>query len=116
MISLPPGTRVYLACGLTDMRKGFNGLSKLVQEKLMEDPFSGAVFAFRGKAGNLLKVLWWDTQGFCLFAKHIERGKFLWPRSTHQGSVSLTSAQLAMLIEGIDWRLPQRTWQPEIAG
>jgi transposase len=116
MISLPAGTRIYLACGQTDMRRGFDGLAKMVQDVLREDPFSGAVFAFRGKRGDLLKLLWWDTQGLCLFAKRIELGKFVWPRSSHEGAVTLTAAQLAMLVEGIDWRMPRRTWQPELAG
>ena len=70
---------------------------------------------FRGRRGDLVKVLYWDTQGLCLFAKRLERGRFVWPAAT-QGVVSLTPAQLSMLLEGIDWRMPARTWQPEMAG
>ena len=115
MIAIPPGVRIYLAMGATDMRKGFDGLSMLAQEVLKQEPFSGHLFVFRGKRGDLMKVLYWDGQGFCLFAKRLEKGRFVWP-ITKQGSVALTPAQLSMLLEGIDWRTPQRTWQPTVAG
>jgi transposase len=74
MITLAAGTRVWLAVGRTDMRKGFDGLSSLVQEKLAQDPFGAHLFVFRGRRGDLLKVLWYDGQGLCLFAKRLERG------------------------------------------
>lgn len=115
MIAIPAGVRVYLAMGPTDMRKGFNGLSVLAHDTLKQDPFSGHLFVFRGKRGDLVKVLYWDGQGFCLFAKRLERGRFVWP-ITKAGVVTLTPAQLSMLLEGIDWRAPQRTWQPTVAG
>ena len=72
------------------------------------------LYAFRGRRGDLVKILWWDGQGLCLFCKRLERGKFLWPQAK-DGSVSLTAAQLSMLLEGIDWRTPVRTWTPETA-
>ena len=72
MISLPPGARVWLACGRTDMRKGIDGLAMLAQQVLAEDPFGGALFAFRGKRGGLVKLLWYDGQGMCLFSKRLE--------------------------------------------
>jgi len=115
VIAIPTGARIYLALGSTDMRKGFDGLSMLAQQALAQDPFSGSLFVFRGKRGDLLKILWWDGQGFCLFAKRLEKGRFLWP-VTKDGVVTLTAAQLSMLLEGIDWRAPQRTWQPSVAG
>lgn len=115
MIALPSGVRIYLAMGPTDMRKGFDGLSMLAQDVLKQEPFSGHLFVFRGKRGDLVKVLYWDGQGFCLFAKRLEKGRFVWP-ITKEGSVTLTPAQLSMLLEGIDWRTPQRTWQPTVAG
>ena len=115
MIAIPVGARVYLALGRTDMRKGFDGLSMLAQSVLRQDPFSGHLFVFRGRRGDLLKILYWDGQGFCLFAKRLEKGRFIWP-VTKEGSVTLTSAQLSLLLEGIDWRNPQRTWQPTVAG
>ena len=114
MIGLPAGTKVWLACGVTDMRKGFDGLAALVQLSLHEDPFSGQLFVFRGRRGDRVKILWWDGDGLCLFAKRLERGRFVWPRVT-DGTVHLTQAQLSMLLEGIDWRRPERTWRPESA-
>ncbi len=111
MIGLPAGTRVWLAAGLTDKRKGFDGLAMLAQSALTEDPFSGHVFVFRGRRGDIIKLLWWDGQGFCLFAKRLEKGRFVWPQAA-SGAVSLTPAQLSILLEGIDWRMPARTWQP----
>ena len=80
-----------------------------------EDPFGGALFAFRGRRGGLVKLLWYDGQGMCLFNKRLERGHFVWPM-TETGRVSLTPAQLSMLLEGIDWRMPQRVRRPELAG
>ena len=95
----PPNVRVWLACGHTDMRKGFDGLASLTQQQLGQDPFSGQLFVFRGKRGDLIKVLCWDGQGLCLFAKRLEKGRFVWPQA-RDGTVSLTSAQLSMLLEG----------------
>jgi transposase len=114
MIGLPAGTRIWIAAGLTDMRSGFNGLVSKVQTALAEDPFSGHVFVFRGKRGDLIKVLWWTGDGLCLLAKRLERGRFVWPQAT-SGTVSLTQAQLSMLLEGIDWRRPERTQRPASA-
>lgn len=114
MIGLAGTVRVYLACGATDMRKGFDGLAALVQTTLKLDPHGGALFVFRGKRGDLIKALWWDGQGLCLFAKRLERGRFIWPQAK-DGSFVLTSAQLSMLLEGIDWRAPVRTWAPAAA-
>jgi len=115
MITPPPGTRVWLAGGHTDMRKGFDGLAMLVQEKLKRDPFGGQIFVFRGRRGYLLKALWWDGQGLVLLAKRLERGRFVWPTIAREGAVTLTTAQLAMLLEGLDWRTPTPSWRPEIA-
>ena len=114
MIGLPAGTRVWLAAGQTDMRKGFDGLAALAQSALTPDPFSGHVFVVRGRRGDIIKLLWWDGQGLCLFAKRLEKGRFVWPQAD-SGAVSLTPAQLSMLLEGIDWRMPTRTWQPQRA-
>jgi transposase len=111
MIGLPANTRVWIAARHTDMRKGFNGLAALVQTALADNPYSGHVFVFRGRRGDIIKVLWFDGQGLLLLAKRLERGRFVWPQAS-AGSVSLTPAQLSMLLEGIDWRMPARTWQP----
>jgi transposase len=114
MIGLPLGTRVWIAAGVTDMRRGMDSLAALVQTALGEQPFSGDVFVFRGRRGDLVKLLWWSGDGMNLYAKRLERGRFVWPQAT-SGVVHLTGAQLSMLLEGIDWRRPQRSWQPERA-
>jgi transposase len=103
MINLKPGTRVYVACRPVDMRKGFNGLAGLVAGALRHDPYSGQLFVFRGKRGDYLKMLYWDGTGLCLFAKRLEQGIFAWP-PVMDDCMSLSQGQLAMLIEGIDWR------------
>lgn len=124
MIGPGTGVRVYLACGATDMRKGIAGLAAAAQEVLRADPCSGAVFAFRGRRGDRIKLLYWDGQGFCLYYKVLERGRFPWPSpaddeprtangSRTGASARLTSAQLAMLWEGIDWRRPRWSAPPE---
>jgi transposase len=111
MITPPSGTRIWLAAGHTDMRRGMDGLAALVQTALEHDPFCGHVFIFRGRRGDLVKLLWFSGDGMNLYAKRLERGRFIWPLA-HSGSVHLSPAQLSMLLEGIDWRRPERTWQP----
>lgn len=115
MIGLGTGVKVYLACGVTDMRKGILGLATLAQDVLRQNPSSGAVFAFRGRRGDRIKLLTFDGQGFCLYYKVLERGRFPWP-SPVDGVARLTSAQLAMLWEGIDWRRPHWTAAPQRVG
>jgi transposase len=112
MIAPPAGGRIWLAAGMTDMRKGFDGLTALVQMQLSEDPFSGHLFVFRGRRGDRLKILWWSGDGLCLFYKRLESGHFVWPQA-HSGAVCLTNAQLSMLLEGIDWRRPKKAWRPQ---
>nr|WP_275897570.1 IS66 family insertion sequence element accessory protein TnpB [Sphingobium estronivorans] len=102
-MAFPPSTKIYLSLAPCDMRKGFDGLSAQVRNILQLDPFSGAVFLFRGKRGDRLKALVWDGSGLCMYAKRLERGKFVWPRA-HEGAVRLSAAQLAMLVEGLNWK------------
>jgi transposase len=104
------GMRVYLSCQPVDLRKGFDGLSAQVVNVLADDPFCGHLFLFRGKRGDYLKLLYWDGSGLCLFAKRLEKGRFVWPPLV-DGRLQLTPAQLALLVEGIDWR---RTVAPEL--
>ena len=96
------------------MRFGMPGLAAKAQTALGEQPYSGNVFVFRGRRGDLLKILWFSGDGMNLFAKRLENGRFVWPQAQN-GKVHLTNAQLSMLLEGIDWRAPRRTWQPTLA-
>ena len=115
MIPVPLTARVWLAAGVTDMRKGFAALAAQAEQTTKQSPFTGHMFVFRGRQGDLIKIIWWDGQGACLFSKRLEKGRFVWP-AAKEGKIALTPAQLAMLLEGIDWRLPQRTWRPLTAG
>jgi len=108
MIGPPNGARIWLVAGFTDLRRGFDGLSAQVQTRLNENPFSGEIYIFRGKHGDRIKVLWYSQDGLCLFYKRLSAGKFVWPQAA-SGTVSLSAAQLSMLLEGIDWRQPKRT-------
>jgi transposase len=112
MIALPSATQVWLAAGVTDMRRGMHGLAATVQTVPAENAYSGHVFVFRGRRGDLVKLLWWSGDGLCLFSQKLERGKFVWPQAT-SGSVCLSAAQLSMLLEGINWKRIERTWQPQ---
>jgi len=113
MMNFAPGTRVYLSCAPVNMRKGFDGLSAEVANVIRMDPYCGHLFVFRGKRGDYVKVLYWDGSGLCLYAKRLEKGRFVWPPILDE-QLHLTQAQLALLIEGMDWRrtvaapLPQR--------
>jgi transposase len=81
VIEPPAGTKIWIAAGVTDLRRGFDGLSAQVQNTLQQQPFSGHIFAFRGRRGDIVKLLWWDGDGLCLFAKRLERGRFIWPKA-----------------------------------
>ena len=115
MIPVPSGARVWLAAGHTDMRKGFDGLALMVQETLKRDPHNGHLFVFRGRRGGLIKVLWHDGQGMCLFAKRLERGRFRWPVAPPDAAqVTLEAVELAWLLDGVDLRRVPRPprWTP----
>ena len=115
MIPVPSGARVWLAVGFTDMRRGMNSLAVQVQEAMERDPHAGDLFVFRGRRGNLVKILWHDGVGMSLYAKRLEHGRFVWPSPT-KGVVAISAAQLAHMLEGIDWRNPRLTWRPSRAG
>jgi transposase len=116
VIAPPAGLRIYLACGVTDMRKGMTGLAMLVQQGLAEDPFGGAVYAFRGRRAGLIKLLWHDGVGLCLLTKRLEQGQFAWPTTATTGCIALSAAQLAALLDGCEWRAPVPRRRPELAG
>ena len=115
MIPVPSNARVWLAVGRSDMRKGMNGLALQVQEALGRDHHAGDLYVFRGRSGDLLKVFWHDGLGMSLYAKRLEKGRFIWP-SPADGVVAISAAQLAYLLDGIDWRNPRHTFRPERVG
>ena len=115
MIPVGSDVRIWLALGRTDMRRGMTGLALQVQEALGRDPYQGDLFIFRGRSGSLIKVIWHDGVGMSLYAKRLERGKFIWP-SAVDGTVAISAAQMAYMLEGIDWRNPRQTFRPERAG
>jgi transposase len=115
MIPVPANTRVWLAAGVTDMRRGFTTLAAQAEATLKQNPFTGHLFVFRGRRGDLIKIIWWDGQSACLFSKRPEQARLIWP-SAKDGKVAPTAAQLAMLPEGIDGRLPHRSRTPLTAG
>ena len=113
MIQPPSRSQIFLAAGITDMRKGMPWLAALVKSGLSKEPLSGDVFVFRGRRGDQIKVLWFSGDGINLYIKRLERGRFVWPNA-NEGTVLLTPAQFSMLMEAIDWRAPQRTWWPAV--
>jgi len=115
MIVPPSNVRIWLATGTTDMRRGMNSLALQVQQDLLRDPHARDFYVFRGKRGDLLKILWHDGLGMSLYSKRLERGRFIWPGPV-DGTLPITAAQLGYMLEGIDWRNPQRTWRLEQAG
>lgn len=115
MIAIPSNVRVWIATGHTDMRRGMPGLALQVQQSLKRDPHVGDLYVFRGRGGSLIKILWHDGLGLSLYAKRLDRGRFVWP-ATAGGAVALTPGQLGYMLEGIDWRNPQHTWRPGAAG
>ena len=115
MIPVPSGVRVWLAAGITDMRRGMNGLSLQIQEGMGRDPHAGDLYVFRGRRGDLIKIVWHDGLGLSLYAKRLEHGRFIWPSPAH-GVVAISPAQLGYLLDGIDWRHPRHTWRPRAAG
>ena len=118
MISAPSGVRVWIATGHTDMRRGMQGLALQVQEGLKRDPHAGDLYVFRGRRGDLLKILWHDGIGLSLYAKRLDKGRFIWPSAAGAPgeAVAIPAAQMSCMLEGIDWRNPRHTWRPPSAG
>jgi transposase len=115
MIPVPSQVRIWLAVGRTDTRRGMQGLALQVQETLGRDPHASDLYVFRGRSGDLIKIIWHDGLGMSLYAKPLEQGRFLWP-SPADGTVSISSSQLAYMLDGIDWRNPRHTLRPQRAG
>ena len=98
---IPSGAKVYVATRPVDFRKGPDGLVALVRDT-GADPFSGALYVFRAKRADRVKIVWWDGSGLCLFAKRLDEDKFRWPR-VENGVIRLAAPQLMALVEGMDW-------------
>jgi len=101
MIALPAGTQIWIACGVTDLRKGFDGLSQLVRERIAQDPLSGHLYVFPNRRRDRIKILYWDRDGFALWYKRLEKGTFRFPEAK-DGRVEVTPAEMAAVLEGID--------------
>ena len=110
MLSLPPSVRLFVARGVTDMRKSFDTLAALVIEVIEQDPQSGHLFLFVNRRRDRLKVLWWDRSGYCLLAKRLEHGQFrVFDRANgNDGSFEMSSSELALILDGIDLRGAKR--------
>lgn len=115
MIAAPSGARIWIALGHTDMRRGMRGLALQVQESLKQDPYQGDLYIFRGRSGSLIKILWADDFGTSLYSKRLEKSHFIWP-TAKDGAVAITASAMACLLEGIDWRKPQKAWRPSKVG
>ena len=106
-----PGRFAQVGLGLALVLIGMSvaaGLAMLVQQGLAEDPFNGAVYGFRGRRAGLIKLLWYAGVGLCLLAKKLEHGQFVWPTTTTTGCIGLSTPQLAVLLDGCEWRAPVR--------
>lgn len=103
-----PATRIYLAAGATDLRKGFDGLYGLVRDRLELEPLSGHVFVFSNAQRNRLKLLFWDGSGLWVCAKRLERGRFRWPEAEGGPKVVLSAEELALLLGGLDLNQTRR--------
>lgn len=116
VLGLPPSVRIYFATGLVDMRSGIDGLRAVVEQTLKKNPQEGHLFVFVGKRKDKLKILFWDRNGFVLYFKRLERGRFQLPVADDKRTrVHLEPAQLAMLLDGIDLNAKRlERWRPSI--
>lgn len=102
MLSLPPSVRIFLYAEPADMRRSFDGLAFLVEHFLKHDPLSGHLFVFRNKSGDRVKVLFWDSDGYAIYYKRLEKGTYRFPTSASGSAVTIRAADLAMLLDGVD--------------
>lgn len=102
MLSLHRGMKIFISTAPTDMRKGFDGLSAIIEHEWDTNPMSGNLFVFSNRRQTLLKLLYWDADGYAIWYKRLERGTFRIPPPTAEGRIELTAAKLAMILEGID--------------
>ncbi len=116
MLTLPPSVRIFVATGVTDLRRSVDGLSALVREAFGLDPLSGHLFLFRNRRRNRVKILVWDQSGYWVLYKRLERGTFAWPEGDSSTSLEIRSADLMLLLSGVDIsRTRRRKWYEKIA-
>lgn len=116
MLTLSPAVRIYLATGATDLRRSIDGLAALVRERFTLDPLSGHLFLFRNRRGDRIKILAWDRGGFWVLYKRLERGTFAWPVDDDVPRVELRSADLLLLLSGVDLaHTRRRRWYERVA-
>ena len=114
MLTIPPGTRVFLATSRVDGRKGINGLSALVRSQFSEDPLSGTMFVFFTMRADIVRILYWDRDGYVLVTKRLEQGRYRVPWQSERGHVIVEAAELLLVLEGIDLSRATRRarWSP----
>jgi transposase len=110
VLSFPPAVRIWLCTQPTDLRKSFDSLAELVRQQLQDDPLSGHVFVFRNRRSDRVKLLYWDEDGYVIVYKRLEAGTFRFP-AANQAGVSMRAAELAMLLDGVDWQNVRRSWR-----
>jgi transposase len=116
MLTISPAVRIYLATGATDMRRSIDGLSALVRDRFALDPLSGHLFLFRNRRGDRLKILAWDRSGFWVLYKRLEQGTFAWPTDADAGPVEMRSADLLLLLSGVEiTQTRRRRWYERVA-
>lgn len=119
MLTLPPSVKVFVAVEPVDMRKGVDALANVVRNALRQEPMSGHLFVFRGRQGHMLRIMYWDRNGWALYAKRLERGKFFLPREVPAGMerMEVDAAELSLILEGIDLRGSRRQprWRSTVA-
>jgi transposase len=116
VLTLSPAVRIYVATGATDLRRSIDGLAAVVRERLALDPLSGHLFLFRNRRGDRLKILAWDRSGFWVLYKRLERGTCAWPPAETDGPVEMGSADLALLLAGVDLaQTRRRRWYARVA-
>lgn len=118
MLSLPPSVRIFVALEPLDMRKSFDGLANAARHVLCGDPLSGHLYVFFNRSRTMMKALYWDRSGYCLVAKRLERGRFTLPKTDGTGRLEMESAELSLILEGIDLTAARRRprWEPKQHG
>ena len=116
MLTISPAVQIYVATGATDLRRSIDGLAALVRERFDLDPLSGHLFLFRNRRGDRIKILAWDAGGFWVLYKRLERGTFAWPTETNDRPVVIRSADLLLLLSGVDLaHTRRRRWYERVA-